>query len=119
MGTFSAGQRVRVQVDGTYQGLRGSVEGLYHVVIMDNGKEVTVRTTAEDHISALEPKNWPPKPGDLWETPDGIFFASECHADPVGLMIHSGRNVASIYAGQFVDKYPTTKLIYRNRKPVA
>jgi hypothetical protein len=71
MTEYQKGQRVKVELEGTVQSLDGA--GLY--VAADKDKTYA-HWVWVDHatITPLDPADWPPQPGDIWEADGEEWF---------------------------------------------
>lgn len=63
---FKTGQRVKVEYEGTVQGA-----GTTRISVLPDGGGYRMIDLTKNKVTLLDPPDWPPEAGDIWETSDG------------------------------------------------
>lgn len=78
MGEFKAGQRVKVEYEGTVVVVHHEPKLAY--VIQRGGRNAWMYPE-HSTITLLDPADWPPQVGDIWEANGQEWFACRRHDD--------------------------------------
>jgi hypothetical protein len=74
---------------------------------------VNLRAAGVD-VTRVAPKEWPPRPGDVWEGADGAqFFARAGEPGDPGWLAPADREIGSSYPDEILASFGPLRLVYR------
>ena len=110
--TFVKGQRVHVEFDGRVSNVRDE----YCVTVKtDDAAYMVINVT---YITPLDPANWPPQVGDIWEVEGEEYYVRENRRGEI--VIDRFTNLASSFVqGRLDFKSLSPTLVRRRSSPLA
>lgn len=117
--TLNVGDKVEVKFTGVVEEVRHDVPlGIRHIVRSDgsgNAHALFDHAKGTDFkVVKVDPKNWPPQPGDVWKGDKGTYFARrEAYSMDVGFYSDTVGKGGEEPAHVLRDN-PKLRLVYRN-----